>query len=66
MTSIRNFAYATLLALTALNFAPRLASAQEPARGKVHTHARSSLRERQVSGRRLTSSPSIPTPLHAC
>jgi hypothetical protein len=34
MTSIRNFAYATLLALTALNFAPRLASAQEPARGK--------------------------------
>ncbi len=34
MTSIRNFAYATLLAFTALNFAPSLASAQEPARGK--------------------------------
>ena len=34
MTSIRKFAYATLLALTALNFAPSLASAQEPARGK--------------------------------
>ena len=33
MTSIRKFAYATLLAFTALNFAPRLASAQEPARG---------------------------------
>jgi hypothetical protein len=34
MTSIRKFAYATLLAFTALNFAPSLASAQEPARGK--------------------------------
>lgn len=33
MTSIRRFAYATLLAFTALNFAPSLASAQE-ARGK--------------------------------
>lgn len=33
MTSIRNFAYATLLALTTLNFAPSLASAQQ-ARGK--------------------------------
>jgi hypothetical protein len=34
MTSIREFAYATLLAVTALNFAPSLASAQEPAHGK--------------------------------
>ena len=34
MTSIRKFAYATLLAATTLNFAPSLASAQEPARGK--------------------------------
>jgi hypothetical protein len=34
MTSIRKFAYATLLAFTTLNFAPSLASAQEPARGK--------------------------------
>jgi len=34
MTSIRKFAYATLLALTTLNFAPSLASAQEPAKGK--------------------------------
>jgi len=34
MTTIRKFAYATLLALTALNFAPTLASAQESARGK--------------------------------
>ncbi|MGC1450515.1 MAG: hypothetical protein WA830_10795 [Candidatus Sulfotelmatobacter sp.] len=34
MTSIRKFAYATLLAVTASNFAPSLASAQEPAHGK--------------------------------
>jgi hypothetical protein len=34
MTSIRKFAYATLLAFTALNFAPSLASAQEAVRGK--------------------------------
>jgi hypothetical protein len=34
MTSIRKFAYATLLVVTALNFAPSLASAQEPAHGK--------------------------------
>jgi hypothetical protein len=34
MTSIRNFAYAALLAFTALNLAPTLASAQEPASGK--------------------------------
>ena len=34
MTSIRKFAYAALLAFTTLNFAPTLASAQEPARGK--------------------------------
>lgn len=34
MTSIRKFAYAALLAVTSLNFAPNLASAQEPARGK--------------------------------
>jgi hypothetical protein len=33
-TSIRKFAYATLLAFTTLNFAPPLSSAQEPARGK--------------------------------
>ena len=33
MTSIRRFAYATLLAFTSLNFAPSLASAQE-AHGK--------------------------------
>ena len=33
MTSIGKFAYATLLAFTALNFAPSLASAQESARG---------------------------------
>ena len=34
MTSIVKFAYATLLAITALNFAPSLASAQESAHGK--------------------------------
>ena len=34
MTSIRNFVYAALLAATALNFAPSLASAQEAASGK--------------------------------
>ena len=34
MTSIRNFAYAAFLAFTALNIAPTLASAQEPAHGK--------------------------------
>ncbi|SRR5579864_8991398 len=34
MTSLRRFTFATLLAITALNFAPSLASAQEPARGK--------------------------------
>mgnify|MGYP001224377498 CR=1 FL=1 len=34
MTSIRKFAYAALLAVTALNFAPSLASAEEPARGR--------------------------------
>ena len=34
MTSIRNLAYAALLAFTALNFSPKAASAQEPTRGK--------------------------------
>jgi len=34
MTSIGKFAYATLLAFTALNLAPSLASAQESAHGK--------------------------------
>jgi len=34
MISIRKFAYAALLAAAALNLAPSLASAQEPARGK--------------------------------
>jgi len=34
MISIRNFAYAALLAAATLNLAPSLASAQEPARGK--------------------------------
>ena len=34
MTSIRKFAYTALLALSTLSFAPKLASAQEPARGK--------------------------------
>jgi hypothetical protein len=34
MSSIRKFVYATLLALTTLSFAPALASAQEPARGR--------------------------------
>jgi hypothetical protein len=34
MTSLRRLTFATLLAITALNFAPSLASAQEPARGK--------------------------------
>ncbi len=34
MTSIRKFAFATLLAITTLNLAPSLASAQEPAKGK--------------------------------
>ncbi|MGB8064390.1 MAG: hypothetical protein WCF26_21055 [Candidatus Sulfotelmatobacter sp.] len=33
MTSIRRFVYAAVLAVTTLNFAPSLASAQEPARG---------------------------------
>jgi len=34
MTTIRKFAYAALLAFTALNFIPSQASAQEPAQGK--------------------------------
>lgn len=34
MTSIRNYIHATILVATALNFAPTLASAQEPAHGK--------------------------------
>jgi hypothetical protein len=34
MTATRKFVYATLLALTSLNFAPSLASAQEMATGK--------------------------------
>jgi hypothetical protein len=34
MSSIRRFVYATLLAFTAFNFAPSLASAQAPASGK--------------------------------
>jgi hypothetical protein len=33
MTSIRRFVYAAMLVATTLNFAPSLASAQEPARG---------------------------------
>jgi hypothetical protein len=34
MTTIRKFAYAALLAVTCLNFAPSLASAQEKAQGR--------------------------------
>jgi hypothetical protein len=34
MSSIRRFVYATVLALTTFNFAPNLASAQEPASGR--------------------------------
>jgi len=34
MTSLRKFAFAALLAVTTMNFAPSMASAQEPARGK--------------------------------
>ena len=34
MKTIRNYVYAAILAATALNFAPTLASAQEPAHGK--------------------------------
>src|SRR5690348_7388495 len=34
MNSIRRFAYATLLVLTTLNFAPSTAYGQEPARGR--------------------------------
>lgn len=34
MTTIRNLAYATLLAFTALSFSPKTASAQEPTRGR--------------------------------
>ncbi len=34
MKAIRNYVYAAILAVTALNFAPTAASAQEPARGK--------------------------------
>jgi len=34
MTTIRKFAYAAVLAVTMLSFAPNLALAQEPARGK--------------------------------
>jgi hypothetical protein len=34
MKTIRNYAYAAILAATALNIAPSLASAQEPAHGK--------------------------------
>jgi len=34
MTSLRKFAFAALLGTTTLNFAPSLASAQEPARGR--------------------------------
>ena len=34
MKTIRNYVYAAMLAVTALNFAPTLASAQESAKGK--------------------------------
>src|SRR5580698_3790054 len=34
MKAIRNYVYAAILAATALNFTPTLASAQEPAHGK--------------------------------
>ncbi|MGA1986760.1 MAG: hypothetical protein ABSG72_10865 [Candidatus Sulfotelmatobacter sp.] len=34
MKAIRNYVYAAILAASALNFAPTVASAQEPARGK--------------------------------
>lgn len=34
MTSIRKFAYATLLVISTVSFVPTLASAQEPARGR--------------------------------
>lgn len=34
MTTIRKFAYAAMLAVTALSYAPNLACAQEPAHGK--------------------------------
>lgn len=34
MTTIRKFVYAALLAVTAINFAPSTAAAQEPAHGK--------------------------------
>ena len=34
MKTLRNFAYAALLAATILNFAPTLASAEEPSRGR--------------------------------
>jgi hypothetical protein len=34
MKAIRNYVYAAMLAASALNFAPTLASAQEPAHGK--------------------------------
>lgn len=34
MKTIRNYVYAAVLAASALNFTPTLASAQEPARGK--------------------------------
>ena len=34
MTTIRKFVYAAVLAATAMNFAPSLAAAQEPAHGK--------------------------------
>lgn len=34
MKTIRNYVYAAILAASALNFAPTLASAQEPAHGK--------------------------------
>ena len=60
MKTIRNFVYAALLAVTALNFTPSLASAQEPAR-QVHADSRSSLGECHASRPETTRFPSTPT-----
>jgi hypothetical protein len=62
MTLIRKFAYATLLALTALNFAPSLASAQEPARGKFTLTHEVHWGDAKVPA----GDYSIPTTAHAC
>ena len=53
MTSIRNFAYAALLAFTALNLRAQPGFSPGACQRQVHTHTRSSLGECETSRGRL-------------